>query len=69
MPRPRCAMRKIREVLRLSHAGGLSPRQVAWSVGLTRATATARLAHTPNLDQLYGMRAAAVSPLPLPPET
>ncbi len=34
MPRPRSAMRKIREVLRLSLAEGLSPRQVGIAVGL-----------------------------------
>jgi transposase len=38
MPRPRSAMRKIREVLRLSLAEGLSPRQVSASLGVPRIT-------------------------------
>jgi hypothetical protein len=38
MPRPRSAMRKIREVLRLSLGEGLSPRQVRIAVGLPRTT-------------------------------
>jgi len=38
VPRPRSAMRKIREVLRLSLAEGLSPRQVGIAVGLPRTT-------------------------------
>jgi transposase len=38
MPRPRSAMRKIREVLRLSLAEGLSPRQVAASLAVPRIT-------------------------------
>lgn len=38
MPRPRSAMRKIREVLRLSLGEGLSPRQVAISLALSRIT-------------------------------
>ena len=36
MPRPRTAMRKIREVLRLHLGEGLSPRQVAASALLER---------------------------------
>jgi transposase len=38
MPRPRTAMRKIREVLRLHLGEGLSPRQVAASLSLPRIT-------------------------------
>jgi len=38
MPRPHIAMRKIRDVLRLSFGEGLSRRQVAASLGLPRAT-------------------------------
>ena len=38
MPRPRAAMRKIREVLRLHEAEHLSARQVGISVGLPRTT-------------------------------
>ena len=38
MPRPRSAMLKIREVLRLSLAKGLSPRQVSASLGVPRIT-------------------------------
>src|SRR5215471_19535734 len=38
MPRPRSAMRKIREVLRLTFAEGLSRRQVARAVGLPYTT-------------------------------
>jgi hypothetical protein len=38
VPRPRVAMRKIREVLRLHDAEHLSARQVGISVGLPRTT-------------------------------
>lgn len=38
MVRPRTAMRKIKEVLRLSWDAGLSPRQVEASVGVSRGT-------------------------------
>ncbi len=38
MPRPRIAMRKIRDVLRLSRTEGLSPRQIARSLSLPRIT-------------------------------
>jgi DNA-binding transcriptional regulator LsrR (DeoR family) len=38
MPRSRSAMRKIREVLRLTYAEGLSRRQVASAAGLPFAT-------------------------------
>ena len=39
MPRPRSAMRKIREVLRLGLGEGLTARQVAGAVGIPRTTA------------------------------
>src|ERR1035438_9886314 len=38
MPRPRSAMRKIREVLRLSQGEGLSRRQVAQAAGVPPTT-------------------------------
>ena len=38
MPRPRAAMRKIREALRLCLAEGLSPRQAGIATGLPRTT-------------------------------
>ncbi len=38
MPRPRVAMRKIKEVLRLTLAEGLSRRQVVAAAGLPYAT-------------------------------
>ncbi|MBI2763515.1 MAG: IS21 family transposase [Chloroflexi bacterium] len=38
MPRPRAAMRKIREALRLCLAEGLSPRQTGIATGLPRTT-------------------------------
>lgn len=38
MPRPRSNMRQIREVLRLTMAEGMSPRQVASSLGVARTT-------------------------------
>lgn len=38
MPRPRAAMRKIREALRLCLAEGLSPRQAGIATGLPRST-------------------------------
>jgi len=58
VPRPRSAMRKIREVLRLSLAEGLSPRQAGIATGLPRTTV-----------RRYVVRAAAVGlRWPLPPE-
>ncbi len=44
MPRPRSAMRKIREVLRLSLADGLSRRQVGLATGLPYTTVADHLA-------------------------
>ena len=38
MPRPRVAMRKIREVLRLTFGEGLSRRQVGASLGVPLTT-------------------------------
>ena len=38
MPAERAPMRKIREALRLKHALGLSERQIAVSVGVSRST-------------------------------
>ena len=38
MPAERAPMRKIREALRLKHALGLSERQIAVSVGVSRLT-------------------------------
>jgi transposase len=56
MPRPRSAMRKIREVLRLSLGAGLSRRQVGAAVGLPYTTVA---------DHLGRARAAGLSwPLP-----
>src|SRR3990172_13371083 len=58
VPRPRAAMRKIREALRLCLEEGLSPRQTGIAVGLPRTTV-----------RLYPERAAAVGlGWPLPPE-
>ena len=58
MPRPRAAMRKIREALRLCLAEGLSPRQAGIATGLPRSTV-----------RRYVLRAAEVGlGWPLPPE-
>ena len=38
MPAQRLAMRQVREVLRLKWAGGLSDRQIAHSLGISRPT-------------------------------
>jgi len=38
MPAERAPMRKVREVLRLKHGLGLSERQIAASVGVSRST-------------------------------
>ena len=37
MPAERAAMRKVREVLRLRHALGVSERQIAITTGLSRS--------------------------------
>ena len=56
MSRPRSAMRKIREILRLSHAEGLSRRQVGAAMGLPYTTVA---------DYLGRVRRAGLSwPLP-----
>ncbi|MCC7390193.1 MAG: IS21 family transposase [Phycisphaerales bacterium] len=58
MPRPRAAMRKIREALRLCLAEGLSPRQAGIATGLPRSTV-----------RRYVVRAVEVGlGWPLPPE-
>ena len=58
MPRPRAAMRKIREALRLCLAEGLSPRQAGIATGLPRSTV-----------RRYVVRAVEVGlSWPLPPE-
>ena len=58
MPRPRAAMRKIREALRLCLAEGLSPRQAGIATGLPRTTV-----------RRYVERAAEVGlGWPLPPD-
>ena len=41
MPRQRLSMRQIQEVLRLKWAAGLSERQIARSLGLSRPTVAA----------------------------
>ena len=41
MPRKRLSMRQVHEVLRLKWAGGLSDRQIAQSLGLSRPTVAA----------------------------
>ena len=38
MPRKRLSMRQVHDVLRLKWAGGLSDRQIARSLGLSRPT-------------------------------
>jgi transposase len=38
MPAERAPMRKVREVLRLKHALGVSERQIANTVGVSRST-------------------------------
>ena len=38
MPAERAPMRKVREVLRLRHALGVSERQIAMTTGLSRST-------------------------------
>ncbi len=58
MPRPRAAMRKIREALRLCLAEGLSPRQAGVATGSPRTTV-----------RRYVVRAVEVGlGWPLPPE-
>jgi len=38
MPAERAPMRKVREVLRLRHAPGVSERQIATTTGVSRST-------------------------------
>lgn len=38
MTRPRSAVRKVREILRLSLVEGLNPRQIGKSLGIARTT-------------------------------
>ena len=44
MPRTRLSMRRIREILRLKHEGGLSNRQIARSLGIGRTVVADYLA-------------------------
>ncbi len=44
MPAKRAPMRKVREVLRLRHALGVSERQIAVTVGVSRSTVGVRRA-------------------------
>jgi transposase len=76
MARPRTAMRKIREVLRLSWDVGLSPRQVQTSLGVSRITVRRYLERAeraglswPLLDGLddAGLEAVLFPPVPPPP--
>jgi len=58
VPRPRAAMRKIREALRLCLGKGLSPRQAGIATGLPRTTV-----------RRYVVRAVEVGlSWPLPPD-
>jgi hypothetical protein len=57
MPRPRTAMRKIREVLRLGLGQGLSPRQVAASLSLPRITVRRYLERTHLADVSWPLEA------------
>ena len=82
MPRPRAAMRKIREALRLCLAEGLSPRQAGIATGLPRTTVRRYVVRAlevglgwplpPELDdraleeRLYGRAAPAPSTDPRP---
>jgi hypothetical protein len=76
MARPRTAIRKIREVLRLSWDVGLSPRQVETSLGVSRITVRRYLERAeraglswPLPDGLddAGLDAALFPPTPPPP--
>ena len=44
MPAERAPMRKVREVLRLKHALGVSERQIANTVGVSRSLSSRRSA-------------------------
>ncbi len=82
MPRPRAAMRKIREALRLCLAEGLSPRQAGIATGLPRTTVRRYVVRAvevglswplpPDLDdreleaRLYGRAAPAPSAITRP---
>lgn len=59
MSRPRIVMRKIREVLRLTFAEGLSRRRVSQAVGLPTATI---------VDYIRRAAAAGLTAWPLPVE-
>lgn len=76
MARPRTAMRKIREVLRLSWDVGLSPRQVQTSLGVSRITVRRYLERAeraglgwplPDGMDDAGLEAALFPPTPAPP--
>lgn len=58
MPRPRAAMRKIRDVLRLTFEVGLTPSQVSAAMGLPRTTVRRYLARAASSQLSW----------PLPPE-
>ena len=48
MPAERAPMRKVREVLRLRHALGVSERQIAVAIGVSRSTVSEYLRRLPS---------------------
>lgn len=71
MPRPRTAMRKIRDVLRLTYSDGLSRRQVSLSIGIPVTTISEHLGRAKAAGIGWplpaGMDDAALEALLFPP--
>ena len=58
MPAERAPMRKVREVLRIRHALGVSERQIAVMTGLSRSTVGEYLRRAAVTGQVMPMTAA-----------
>jgi DNA-binding transcriptional regulator LsrR (DeoR family) len=63
MPRPRSAMRQIREVLRLSLQEGLSRRQIGAAVGLPYTTVAHYLEHARETELNWPYPRGSTTPL------
>jgi len=61
MPAERAPMRKVREVLRLRHAPGVSERQIAITTGLSRSTVGEYLRWASRIAFDVGVRSRHVS--------
>jgi transposase len=62
MPAERAPMRKVREVLRLRHALGVSERQIAVTIGVSRSTVGEVRPEVVGENISFGPRSRGVPP-------